>query len=83
MVGHLEKMASRIFEVNRITFTYDELASEVYGKNKALHLTMKSEEHYVKRVMVDRGLALIESILTMFMYMHLIAQDRTLLLRFT
>ncbi|XP_049414681.1 uncharacterized protein LOC125877430 [Solanum stenotomum] len=54
-VGHLEKMANRKFEVNRITFTDDELPLEGSGHNKALHLTVKCEEHYVKRVMVDGG----------------------------
>ncbi|XP_060200222.1 uncharacterized protein LOC132628461 [Lycium barbarum] len=54
-VSHLEKMANRIFEVNRITFTDDELPVEGTGHNKALHLTVKCEEHYVKRVMIDGG----------------------------
>ncbi|XP_060194945.1 uncharacterized protein LOC132624137 [Lycium barbarum] len=54
-VSHLEKMANRIFEVNRITFTDDELPVEGAGHNKALHLTVKCEEHYVKRVMIDGG----------------------------
>ena len=55
-VGHLEKMVNRIFEVNRITFSDDELPLEGSGHNRALHLTVKCEEHYVKRVMVDGGL---------------------------
>ncbi|XP_060210244.1 uncharacterized protein LOC132637118 [Lycium barbarum] len=54
-VSHLERMANRIFEVNRITFTDDELPVEGEGHNKALHLTVKCEEHYVKRVMIDGG----------------------------
>ncbi|XP_060194914.1 uncharacterized protein LOC132624106 [Lycium barbarum] len=54
-VSHLEKMANRIFEVNRITCTDDELPVEGAGHNKALHLTVKCEEHYVKRVMIDGG----------------------------
>ncbi|KAG5595140.1 hypothetical protein H5410_036372 [Solanum commersonii] len=33
----------------RITYTNDELALERSGQNKALHLSMKSEEYYVKR----------------------------------
>ncbi|XP_015079648.1 uncharacterized protein LOC107023462 [Solanum pennellii] len=54
-VSHLEKMVNQIFEVNRITFTDDELPLEGSGHNRALHLTVKCEEHYVKRVMVDGG----------------------------
>ncbi|XP_060182324.1 uncharacterized protein LOC132611988 [Lycium barbarum] len=55
IVSHLKKMANRIFEVNRITFIDDELHVEGAGHNKALHLTVKCEEHYVKRVMIDGG----------------------------
>ncbi|XP_015077101.1 uncharacterized protein LOC107021042 [Solanum pennellii] len=54
-VGHFEKMVNQIFEVNRITFNDDELPLEGSGHNRALHLTVKCEEHYVKRVMVDGG----------------------------
>ncbi|XP_060182143.1 uncharacterized protein LOC132611787 [Lycium barbarum] len=55
-VSHLEKMANKIFEVNRITFTDNELPVEGSRHNKALHFTVKCEEHYVKRVMIDGGL---------------------------
>ena len=48
-------MVNQIFEVNRITFTDDELPLEGSGHNRALHLIVKCEEHYVKRVMVDGG----------------------------
>ncbi|XP_060210755.1 uncharacterized protein LOC132637725 [Lycium barbarum] len=54
-VSQLEKMANRIFEVNRITFTNDEFPVEGAEHNKALHLTVKCEEHYVKRVMIGGG----------------------------
>ena len=54
-VGHLENMVNRIFQVNRITFMDNELPLEGSGHNRALHLTVKCEEHYVKRVMVDGG----------------------------
>ena len=54
-VGHLENMVNQIFEVNRITFTDDELPLEGSGHNRALHLIVKFEEHYVKRVMVGGG----------------------------
>ncbi|XP_070014732.1 uncharacterized protein [Nicotiana sylvestris] len=54
-VNELEKMASRFFEVNRISFTDDELPEEGVGHNRALHLVVKCGGHYVKRVMVDGG----------------------------
>ena len=40
-VAHFEKMVNRIFEVNRITFTDDELPLEGSGHNRSLHLTIK------------------------------------------
>ncbi|XP_070057833.1 uncharacterized protein [Nicotiana tomentosiformis] len=48
-------MAERFFEVNRITFSDDDLPEEGAGHNRALHLMVKCEGHYVKRVMIDRG----------------------------
>ncbi|XP_019239927.1 PREDICTED: uncharacterized protein LOC109219910 [Nicotiana attenuata] len=54
-VNQFEKMANRFFEVNRISFTDDELPEEGAGHNKGLNLMVKCEGHYVKRVMVDRG----------------------------
>ncbi|KAH0681210.1 hypothetical protein KY284_022295 [Solanum tuberosum] len=54
-VNQLEKMANRIFESNTITFTDDELPTEGAGHNRALHLTVKCEGHYVNRVIIDGG----------------------------
>nr|XP_016505797.1 PREDICTED: uncharacterized protein LOC107823621 [Nicotiana tabacum] len=52
----LEKTTVNQFtEVNKITFTDDELPEEGAGHNMALHLTVKYGGHYVKRVMVDGG----------------------------
>ncbi|XP_070028851.1 uncharacterized protein [Nicotiana sylvestris] len=48
-------MANRFFEVNRISFTDDELPEEGAGHNMAFHLVVKCEGHYVKQVMVDGG----------------------------
>ncbi|XP_070020496.1 uncharacterized protein [Nicotiana sylvestris] len=48
-------MANRFFEVNRISFTDDEILEEGAGHNRALHLMVKHEGQYVKRVMVDGG----------------------------
>uniref|UniRef100_A0A1S4AC81 G-patch domain-containing protein n=1 Tax=Nicotiana tabacum TaxID=4097 RepID=A0A1S4AC81_TOBAC len=54
-VNQLEKMAERFFEVNRITFSDDDLPEEGAGHNRALHLMVKCEGHYVKGVMIDGG----------------------------
>nr|XP_016511881.1 PREDICTED: uncharacterized protein LOC107828988 [Nicotiana tabacum] len=54
-VNQLEKMAERFFEVNKISFSDDDLPEEGAGHNKALHLVVKCEGHYVKGVMIDGG----------------------------
>ncbi|KAH0688900.1 hypothetical protein KY289_016258 [Solanum tuberosum] len=48
-------MAKRIFEMNTITFTDNELPTEGAGHNRALLFTVKCEGNYVKRVMIDVG----------------------------
>ncbi|XP_070029950.1 uncharacterized protein [Nicotiana sylvestris] len=55
IVNHLEKIASKIFEVNRITFSDDELPMEGTKHNRALYLTVKCEDSIVSRVLVDNG----------------------------
>ncbi|XP_070056776.1 uncharacterized protein [Nicotiana tomentosiformis] len=54
-INQLEKVANRFFEVNIISFTDDELPEEGAGHNRALHLIVKCEGHFVKQVMVDGG----------------------------
>ncbi|XP_015075903.1 uncharacterized protein LOC107020089 [Solanum pennellii] len=54
-VSQLEKIAGRIFEVNRITFSDDELPKEGTGHNQGLHITVKCELSYVIRVLIDGG----------------------------
>lgn len=49
-------MAERFFAVNQISFSKNDLLLEGAAHNKALHLTVKCEGFYVKRVMVDGGL---------------------------
>ncbi|XP_019235359.1 PREDICTED: uncharacterized protein LOC109215702 [Nicotiana attenuata] len=51
----LERMAERFFEVNRISFSHDDLPPEGAADNKALHLIVKYEGYYVKRVVLDGG----------------------------
>lgn len=59
MMEKLERMAERFFEVNKISFSDSELPTDGAGHNRALHLTVKSEGHYVKRVMHD-GVSVID-----------------------
>ncbi|XP_019259854.1 PREDICTED: uncharacterized protein LOC109237913 [Nicotiana attenuata] len=54
-MNHLEKIANKIFEANRITFSDDELPLEGTEHNRALYLTMKCEDSVVSRVLVDNG----------------------------
>ncbi|XP_070008251.1 uncharacterized protein [Nicotiana sylvestris] len=54
-VNHLEKISSKIFEVNRITFSDDELPMEGTEHNRAFYLTVKCEDFVISRVLVDNG----------------------------
>ncbi|XP_019252856.1 PREDICTED: uncharacterized protein LOC109231668 [Nicotiana attenuata] len=54
-VNHLEKIANKIVEVNRITFSEDELPMERIEHNRALYLTVKCEHSIVLRVLFDTG----------------------------
>ncbi|XP_075077029.1 uncharacterized protein LOC142163789 [Nicotiana tabacum] len=54
-VEQLERMAERFFAVNQISFSKNDFPPEGAAHNKALHLTVKCEGYYVKRVMLDSG----------------------------
>ncbi|XP_070019983.1 uncharacterized protein [Nicotiana sylvestris] len=54
-VNHLETIASKIFEANRVTFSDDELPVEGTEHNKAFYLTVKCEDSVVTRVLIDNG----------------------------
>ena len=54
-MSKLEKIAGRIFEVNRITFSDDELSKEGTGHNQGLHITVKCELSYITGVLIDGG----------------------------
>ncbi|XP_070028749.1 uncharacterized protein [Nicotiana sylvestris] len=54
-VNHLETIADKIFEVNRVTFSDDDLPVEGTEHNKTLYLTVKYEELAVTRALVDNG----------------------------
>ncbi|XP_070018079.1 uncharacterized protein [Nicotiana sylvestris] len=49
------KIASKIFEVNKITFLDDELPMEGTKHNRALYLTVKCRDSVVSRVLVGNG----------------------------
>ncbi|XP_070022116.1 uncharacterized protein [Nicotiana sylvestris] len=55
-VEQLERMTERFFAVNQVSFSKNDLPPEGAAHNKALHLTFKCEDYYVKRVMLDGGL---------------------------
>ncbi|XP_075081697.1 uncharacterized protein LOC107789346 [Nicotiana tabacum] len=54
-VEQLERMEEQFFEVNQISFSRNDLPPEGAARNKALHLIVKCEGCYVKRVMLDGG----------------------------
>ncbi|XP_075076760.1 uncharacterized protein LOC142163378 [Nicotiana tabacum] len=54
-VEQLERMAERFFMINQISFSKNDLPPEEAAHNKALHLTVKCEGYYMKRVMLDGG----------------------------
>ena len=54
-INQLEKMVGKIFEVNRISFSDDELPVEGTGHNRGLYITVKYEDFYVTHVMIDGG----------------------------
>ncbi|XP_070001894.1 uncharacterized protein [Nicotiana sylvestris] len=54
-VEQLERMTERFFAVNQVSFSKNDLPPEGAAHNKALHLTVKCEDYYVKRVMLDEG----------------------------
>ncbi|XP_070015722.1 uncharacterized protein [Nicotiana sylvestris] len=54
-VEQLERMTERFFAVNQVSFSKNDLPPEGATHNKALHLTVKCEDYYVKRVMLDGG----------------------------
>ncbi|XP_070029037.1 uncharacterized protein [Nicotiana sylvestris] len=52
-VEQLERMTERFFAVNQVSFSKNDLPPKGAAHNKALHLTVKCEDYYVKRVMLD------------------------------
>lgn len=51
----LKRMVHKIFEVNRITFTNDELPTKGSNHNKTLHINIKCEGRYINEAMIDGG----------------------------
>ncbi|XP_016504341.1 uncharacterized protein LOC107822326 [Nicotiana tabacum] len=55
IINHLEKIANKILDSNKITFSDDELPLEGAEHNRALYLIVKYEDSMVTRVLVDNG----------------------------
>ncbi|XP_019229852.1 PREDICTED: uncharacterized protein LOC109210835 [Nicotiana attenuata] len=55
IVEQLERMAERFFAINQISFSKNDLPPEGASHNRSLHLIVKCEGYYVKRVMLDGG----------------------------
>ncbi|XP_070008545.1 uncharacterized protein [Nicotiana sylvestris] len=51
----LERMEERFFVVNHIPFSKNDLPRKGAAHNKALHLTVKCDGYYLKRVKLDGG----------------------------
>jgi len=51
-------MVGQILESHKNTFHEDELPPEVLSHNMALHITVKCEDYFITRVMIDRGSSL-------------------------
>nr|XP_016504188.1 PREDICTED: uncharacterized protein LOC107822190 [Nicotiana tabacum] len=54
-VNHLETIATKMFEVNTIMFSDDELPIEGTTHNRGLYLTVKCEDSVVTRAFIDNG----------------------------
>ncbi|XP_070010818.1 uncharacterized protein [Nicotiana sylvestris] len=52
-VEHLERMAERFFAINQISFNKNDLPPEGAAHYKVLHLIVKCEGYYMKRIMLD------------------------------
>ncbi|XP_070010763.1 uncharacterized protein [Nicotiana sylvestris] len=48
-------MAERFFTINQFSFSKNDFPPKGAAHNKALHLTVKYDGYYVKRVMLDGG----------------------------
>uniref|UniRef100_A0A2N9IX63 Uncharacterized protein n=1 Tax=Fagus sylvatica TaxID=28930 RepID=A0A2N9IX63_FAGSY len=53
-----ENMVTAVLAINRLTISDDELPLEGRGHVKALHITMKTRERIVAKVLIDNGSAL-------------------------
>ncbi|XP_070022884.1 uncharacterized protein [Nicotiana sylvestris] len=56
--GEIENMVGHVLESHKITFHEDELPPEGLSHNKALHITVQCEAHFITRILVDGGSSL-------------------------
>ncbi|XP_070020005.1 uncharacterized protein [Nicotiana sylvestris] len=56
--GEMANMVGQVLESHKITFHEDELPPEGLSHNKALHITLQCEDHFITRILVDGGSSL-------------------------
>ncbi|XP_070007899.1 uncharacterized protein [Nicotiana sylvestris] len=56
--GEMANMVGQVLESHKITFHEDELPPEGLTHNKALHITMRYEDYFITRVLIDGGSSL-------------------------
>ncbi|XP_070041152.1 uncharacterized protein [Nicotiana tomentosiformis] len=54
----MANMVGQVLETHKITFNEDELPPEGLSHNIALHITVKYENKFIARVLIDRGSSL-------------------------
>ncbi|XP_070019403.1 uncharacterized protein [Nicotiana sylvestris] len=54
----MANMVGQVLESHKITFHEDELPPEGISHNKALHITVQCEDHFITRILVDGGSSL-------------------------
>ncbi|XP_070004262.1 uncharacterized protein [Nicotiana sylvestris] len=56
--GEMANMVGQVLESHKITFHEDALPPEELSHNKALHITVQCEDHFITRILVDGGSSL-------------------------
>ncbi|XP_070030634.1 uncharacterized protein [Nicotiana sylvestris] len=51
--GEMADMVGQVLESHKITFHEDELPPEGLGHNKALHITVQCEDHFITKILID------------------------------
>ncbi|XP_070025287.1 uncharacterized protein [Nicotiana sylvestris] len=56
--GEMDNMVGQVLESHKITLHEDEFPPEGLSHNRALHITMRFEDKFIARVLIDRGSSL-------------------------